>query len=137
MRRVFVDSGYWIGLRNVRDRHHERSRALAQWLVTNRILLVVTPFIFAETQGYFCRIPEIREQVIRDFWENPIVTIERPDLLDYQEALKLLKQRDKSYSFADAISFVCMLRLGLNDVVSYDKHFEQFGQFNVIDGSQL
>jgi predicted nucleic acid-binding protein len=137
MKRVFVDSAYWIGLRDKGDPHYPASRRIARWLIDNRFFLVVTPFIFAETHAYFCRIPELREMVIRDFWENPIVSFEQPSYQDHTEAVKILAQRDKCYSFADAVSFVVMQRLGLRDVVTYDRHFVQFGKFNVIDGTQI
>lgn len=132
MKRVFADSAYWIGLRDKGDLCHQSSRRIARWVVENRIFLVVTPFIFAESHAYFSRIPEIREMVIRDFWQNPIVSFEQPSYQDHLEAVKILAQRDKCYSFADAVSFVVMLRLGLQDVITYDKHFVQFGRFNVI-----
>jgi uncharacterized protein len=135
MRSAFADSAYWIGLRNKQDPYHQTSRKLARWLVENRVILVVTPFIFAEVHAYFCRVPEIRELVIRDFWSNPILKLEEPTFQDYTEAIKILNQPDKTYSFADAVTFVVMLRLGLREVVTYDRHFHQFGQFNVIDGS--
>jgi len=138
MRRVFADSAYWIGLRNKTDPLHARSRKIAQWLVQNRCMLVVTPFIFAETQAYFCRVPELREMVIRDFWENPLVIFEQPSFLDQKEAVKILREHDdKSYSFVDAVSFVVMMRLGLTEVATYDRHFQQTGRFSVIDGAQL
>ena len=137
MRRIFVDSSYWIALRNRQDRYHADSKRIARWLIDNRFYLVVTPFIFAETHAYFSRVPEIREMVIRDFWENPIVKIEQPSPKDHIHAIELLHQRDKTYSFADAVSFVVVDRLELRQAVSYDGHFHQFGQFKVIDGRHL
>ncbi len=138
MRRVFADSPFWIGVRNTQDPHHPRAKKIARWLVENRCLLVVTPFIFAETQAYFCRVPEMRRMVIRDFWENRAVTFEQPSYLDQKEAVGILQSHnDKSYSFADAVSFVMMKRLELQEVVTFDRHFFQFGQFNIIDGSSI
>jgi uncharacterized protein len=138
MRRLFADSAYWIGLRDKTDPFHTRSRKIAKWIVQNRYALVVTPFIFAESHAYFCRIPEIREMVIRDFWENPLVTIEQPSYQDQTQAVGILReQRDKAYSFADALSFVIMMRLNIHEVATFDRHFQQFGQFTIIDGSSL
>jgi predicted nucleic acid-binding protein len=138
MRRVFADSGYWIGLRDKHDPWHQRSRKIAQWLVQNRCLVVVTPFLFAEVQGYFCRVPEIREMVIQDFWENRVLTIEQTTFEDQKRAVGILKkQRDKTYSFADAVSFVVMERLGLSEAISFDQHFAQYGKFMIIDGTNL
>ncbi len=138
MRRIFADSAYWIGLRDKAGPFHARSRKIATWLVHNRYSLVVTPFIFAESHAFFCRVPELRELIIRDFWANALVHFEQPTLQDQKRAVEILKhQRDKTYSFADAISFVVMERLRLNEVATFDEHFRQFGQFTVIDGSDL
>jgi len=138
MRRIFADSAYWIGLRDKGDPFHVRSRKIAMWLVETRCRLVVTPFIFAESHAFFCRVPELRELVIRDFWQNPLIHIEQPTFQDQEQAVKILRNhRDKSYSFADALSFTVMARLELEEVVTFDRHFQQFGHFSVIDGSFL
>lgn len=138
MKRVFADSSYWIGLREKGDPCHVRSRKIAAWLVQNRYTLVVTPFIFAESHAYFCRVRELRELIIRDFWANPLVEFEQPSYLDQTKAVEILKQhRDKSYSFVDAVSFTVMNRMHLTQVVTFDAHFRQFGHFEVIDGSNL
>ena len=72
--------------------------------------------------------------VIRDFFENPILHYENPTIPDQHQALEILKNnRDKSYSFCDAVSFVVMERLGLKRVVTFDQHFEQFGNFEIIN----
>jgi uncharacterized protein len=138
MRRVFADSSYWIGLRDKADPFHIRARKIAAWIVHNRYTLVVTPFIFAESHAFFCRVPELRELIIRDFWANALVHFEQPTFQDQTAAVEILKQqRDKSYSFADTASFVIMLRLRLEEVVTFDGHFRQFGRFTVIDGNAL
>ena len=138
MRRVFVDSAFWIALRHQHDPNHVPARKIARWLLENRCILVVTPFIFAETQAFFCRLPQIRQTVIRDFWENRSVEFEQSTYQDQEQAVQILRRhRDKSYSFADAVSFVVMKRLGLQEVVTFDRHFYQFGGFVVIDGSKL
>ena len=139
MRRVFADSGFWIALRNKGDRFHDRSRQLVQWVAHNKCVLFVTPFIFGETQAFFSRSPTaLKRVVLRDFWENPIVKIEQPSFEDQKQAIEILRQQeDKGYSFADAVSFSVMMRMKLPDVISYDRHFQQFGLFNVIDGSKL
>jgi predicted nucleic acid-binding protein len=135
---IFVDSGYWIALRDERDHLHANARGLAVWMLRQRAELIVTPFIFAEVQGYYSRMRNIRQQVIRDIWENPVVRVEQALPADQQEAVELLKKHaDKNFSFCDAVSFALILRLKIRRVVSFDHHFRQFGQFEVIDGSEM
>lgn len=138
MRQVFADSAFWIALRDKQDRFHPRSRNIAQWIAREKCRLIVTPFIFAETQAFFSRVTELKQMVIRDLWENPIVRLEQPSYEDQKRAVEILRQQeDKTYSFADAVSFVVMARLQLTEVITFDKHFHQFGRFNVIDGTHL
>lgn len=137
MRRVFIDSAFWIAFRLRKDPQNIQAQKIARWLSANRCTLIVTPFIFAESHAYFCR-SIIRHQIVRDFWSNPAVVFEQPSYGDQEKAVKILQEHeDKSYSFADAISFVVMMRLGLQEVVTFDRHFHQFGGFSVIDGTSL
>src|SRR5690606_36552258 len=120
------------------DVHHPDAMAISKMLMENRCRLAVTPFVFAEVYAIFSRRPNVRQQIVRDVWQNPIVRIEQPTYQDQQEALALLKSHsDKSFSFCDALSFVVMNRLGLRAAISFDDHFRQYGKFEVIDGSDL
>ena len=133
MNAVLADASFWVGLRNRRDQCHERSRMIARELLGGRTSLVVTPLIFAEAHAFFVRVPVVREQIIRDFWENAAVHMEDVSHADQRNAIKLLRTYDdKAYSFCDACSFVVMERLGLNRAATFDDHFRQMGKFDVI-----
>jgi predicted nucleic acid-binding protein len=134
MRIIFVDSCFWIGLRDARDGMNRLCTTIAQRILRMQYRLITTPYIFAETHARFSRSVVLRERIIRDFWENPIVSIESPTVADQAAALTILKeQKDKSYSFCDALSFAMMKRMNLREVLTFDDHFRQFGQFEVID----
>jgi predicted nucleic acid-binding protein len=52
---------------------------------------------------------------------------------DYQEALAILDgQADKNYPFCDVLSFVVMRRLEIKQVATFDEHFRQFGEFEIL-----
>ena len=130
---MFADAGYWIGIRNRDDVHHEDALGIARRIVREKIRLVVTPFIFAEVYAILSRNEIVRELFIRDVWENSTVLIEQTVLEDQRDAISLLKQwRDKTFSFTDALSFVVMNRLGIKRAISFDKHFQDYGQFEII-----
>ncbi|MEA3211812.1 MAG: hypothetical protein QOE70_4869 [Chthoniobacter sp.] len=131
--RVLADSSFWVALRVSRDVNHEAARILAARLLRERTRLVVTPLIFAEVHARCCRSVPLREQVIRDIWENPVIEVEHLEPPDYQRAVELLRaQQDKDYPFCDATSFVLMQRLEITRAASYDDHFRQFGRFEVL-----
>jgi predicted nucleic acid-binding protein len=94
----------------------------------------VTTFpVLCETQAHFSRHPKKRRLVLEDLWNNPIVTLESVTHQDQEEAIAILRtQADKAFSLCDATSFVVMRRLGLNQVLSFDEHFRQFGEFEII-----
>src|SRR3954463_6083540 len=127
MRQILADAGYWIALRDQKDVNHPNARKLALWLTRQKYFFVVTPYIFAEVYASFSRMGNIREQIIRDIWQNPIVRVEQCDFEDQQNALDLLVQHhDKSFSFCDSLSFVVMTRMDIAQAASFDQHFHQF-----------
>lgn len=130
---VFLDSSFWICLRNERESHHGRARELTAQLIRQRVSFVITPLVFAETHAYFTRAPRRRQQILDDAERNPLIACEPLSPLDQANATRLLRQhRDKSYSLCDAISFVVMRRLGLKQAAAFDEHFQQFGEFEII-----
>ncbi len=131
---VFTDAGYWIALRDAQDVFHPIALGTARRLVNERFRIVTTSFVFAEVYARFSRMRVIRQQIVRDVWENPLVQVEQATFQDQQNALTLLRQHgDKSFSFTDALSFVIMTRLNVSKAVSFDGHFKQYGKFEIID----
>lgn len=56
------------------------------------------------------------------------VRIIRPTERDETRAREIIhQQRDKDYSYADAISFAVMERIHIRRAWAYDHHFAQFG----------
>jgi predicted nucleic acid-binding protein len=131
--RVFIDASFWIAYRDPREEAHPLARETVGRLFQTRTTFVTTVPVFCEIHAYFVRSPRHRQRVLNDFWRNPLVHIEETMHADQMAALELLeKHEDKSYSFCDALSFVVMRRLGLARVASFDGHFRQFGEFELI-----
>ena len=131
---VFIDASFWIALRHQREEYHPRSREIAAELFADRIIWVSTMFVFAETHTFVSRWPQLSRMVIEDITDNPVFKMEPVQQVDNENALKILGgHRDNSYSFCDAVSFGVMERLGVRRVVTFDRHFEQFGNFELIN----
>ena len=131
--RVFIDASFWIALRDLREPWHERARNATRQLLMDRTQLVFTSLVFAEVHAHFTRSPRTRLQVMHDAQENRAMKWEPVSPSEELEAMDLLRQHnDKQYSFCDAVSFVVMRRLGLQRAASFDKHFRQLGEFEII-----
>lgn len=130
---VFLDASFWIDFRDEEALPHALARKTIGDLFRQRARFVTTLPVICEIHAYFTRSPVTREMVLRELCENPIVTVEDVSAQDQTEALSILrKHRDKDYSLCDALSFVVMRRLSLTRVLSFDDHFRQFGEFEVI-----
>lgn len=133
MNEIFVDASYWIALRSDTQKDHQRALELARAVTAARRVLVTTYLTFAEIHASFTRLPKLRRQVINDFTKSNVTRIVNPEVADYNGAFELLARfDDKSFSFCDAVSFALMKRLGLREALSFDHHFEQIGQFQIL-----
>ena len=130
---VFLDASFWIAYRDERQNLHEQAKRILSAVFRRRIKFVTTLPVLCEIHAHFCRNAKKKRLIIQDFDNNPLVQIEAITNADQQQAFELLRsQTDKTYSLCDAISFVVIRRLGLNQVLSFDKHFRQFGEFEII-----
>ena len=130
---VFLDASFWIAYRDERQNLHEQAKRILSAVFRRRIKFVTTLPVLCEIHAHFCRNAKKKRLIIQDFDNNPLVQIEAITNADQLQAFELLRsQTDKTYSLCDAISFVVIRRLGLNQVLSFDKHFRQFGEFEII-----
>jgi predicted nucleic acid-binding protein len=131
--RIFMDSSFWILLRDGAQPGHDRVVEATRRLLGMRSQLVVTELVLAETHAYFCRSPLRSLQILDDFENNRAIHCEAAGPSDRQGAIELLRRhRDKTWSFCDAISFAVMRRLGIRKAAAADHHFRQIGEFEVI-----
>lgn len=132
-RQVFLDASFWIAYRDERQERHSEARQILIEIFRSRPRIVTTFPVLCEIQAHFSRHPKKRPLVLEDLWNNPIVTLEPVTHQDQEEAISILRtQVDKAFSLCDATSFVIMRKLGLSQVLSFDEHFRQFGEFEII-----
>jgi predicted nucleic acid-binding protein len=132
--RVFLDASFWIVYRDEKGDGHASAKQTVERLFQQRTHFVTTLPVICEIHAYFCRSLVKRERALKDFWNNPVVTIEEISHQDQIAAIELLQQhRDKTFSLCDAVSFVVMRRLNLSRVLARDNHFRQTGEFQIVD----
>jgi predicted nucleic acid-binding protein len=130
---VFLDASFWIAYRDEREDFHQEAKRILSDVFRKRTRILTTFPVICEIHAQFSRSPKKRRVVIEDFRDNPVVGIEEVTHQDQQGAFEVLRrQADKSYSLCDATSFVVMRRIGLRQVLTFDNHFQQFGEFEIL-----
>lgn len=125
---IFVDSSFWIALRNRRDEHHEVAHQLLVAHQSRR--LVTTNQVRGETWTYLRRRSGHAAAVsfLDSIVESPRVQLVRVEAAHETAALAWLRRHDeREYSFVDATSFVVMQTLRLRDAFAFDGDFSAAG----------
>jgi predicted nucleic acid-binding protein len=125
---IFVDTSFWVALRNLRDPRHGEARALLERFANAG--LVTSNQVRGETWTYLRRRAGHASAV--DFLEalerTPRLTLVFVDEALEGEALRWLRRRDeREYSFVDATSFAAMRSLRLREALAFDGDFSAAG----------
>lgn len=131
MKRVFVDTSFWIALANPHDQWHSRAQQAKQRL--GPCTLVTTDEVLVEFLNGISKRggPQIRDRASRTVEalqsdQNVRVIPQSRD--SFMKGLSLFKSRlDKTYSLVDCISFVTMQEESLREFLTSDSHFLSAG----------
>ena len=126
MTAVFADTFYWIALTLPRDAAYERAQQVTDYIVT-------TEEVLAEYLTFFSEAPEsLRRGVAANVGamlsDSGVVRIIPQSHDSFVAGFELYRARpDKGYSLTDCISMQTMRRVGLTEILTNDRHFEQEG----------
>ncbi len=128
--RVFVDTSAFVALLRRDDAYHADAERIQQRLKAERVHLVTTNFVVAETHALLLR--HLGGAAAREFLQEVdgghMAMLVRAEAADETTAkMTIYRQTDKDYSLCDAISFAVMTRLDLRQAWAFDKHFGQYG----------
>lgn len=128
--KIFVDTSAFVALLRRDDAHHADADRIQQRLKAERVGLVTTNFVVAETHALLLR--HLGGAAAREFLTEidgghmaVLVRAEPDDEVGARATI--YRQTDKDYSLCDAISFAVMTRLDLRQAWAFDKHFGQYG----------
>jgi len=125
---IFVDTSFWVALRNRRDSHHAEAAALVG--AHGRAQLVTTNHVRGETWTFLRRRAGHRSAIS---FLDAIGRAERLRIVHVtenqeQQALSWLRRRDdREYSFVDATSFTVMRSLRVREALAFDNDFAAAG----------
>ena len=125
---IFVDTSFWVALRNRRDASHPAARGL--WASRADSSLVTSNHVRGETWTYLRRRcghgPAVDFlNALEGSARLQIVGLEKRQ---EEEAFRWLRRRDeREYSFVDATSFVLMRGLRIREALAFDGDFTAAG----------
>jgi len=125
---IFVDTSFWIALRNRRDPHHEEAVALLGQL--SDAPLVTSNHVRGETWTYLRRRAGHGAAVgfLDAVERSPRVRVLAIGAKREDEALRWLRRHDeREYSFVDATSFALMRSSKIRQALAFDGDFSAAG----------
>ena len=130
MRKVFVDTGAFVAVRNSSEDEHDRARTALTGLVAERAQLFTSNYVFAETYAALL-IRLGRDEALawgRRFRSSRAIELIRVEAEIEEAAFALLEEEEKEgWSFVDATSFALMDREGTREALTFDRHFARRG----------
>jgi hypothetical protein len=128
---LFVDSGGWVALFNVRDRDHERAAAFWREVRKRRRALLTTDYVLDETYTLIRRtragLPGAVE-FHRLVTGSRLIEIAEIDARRREQAWELFtRYDDKVLSYTDCTSFALLQERGLSEVFTFDGDFGKVG----------
>lgn len=125
---IFVDTSFWVALRNRRDDHHDEARRLLR--ANAATPLVSTNHVSGETWTFLrLRAGHGSATNFLDFTDETMrLHVEHVDAATEEEAMGWLsRHEEREYSFVDATSFAWMRRLGIRDAFAFGGDFAAAG----------
>jgi uncharacterized protein len=133
MKKIFIDTGAWDAIEDSGDVNHEAAMIFKD-KIDNRYELITSNYIldetytlllrnigYARTVAFHKQIEMLTEagvlqviQLSENIIENAWVVFEKFN-------------QDKCWSFTDCASYAVMKDLDIDEVFSFDRHFEQMG----------
>jgi predicted nucleic acid-binding protein len=127
---IFVDTGAFLGRYLANDQHHQDAQSLWQKVRQQRMPCVTSNFVLDETFTLLARRGSYRfaAEKARTINVSEAFQIFRPDAKDERAAVELMEKfADQGVSFTDCVSFVLMRKASLEQVFTFDDHFERAG----------
>jgi predicted nucleic acid-binding protein len=128
--RLFVDSGAWIALRSRRDQHHAEADRLFREAFSQRIALLTTNLVIAETHRLtlFRAGDQPALRALELVQASTSVTIRFPTADDHAAAIRWLgRMAPRPLTYTDAVSFAIMEATGCDHVLGFDRDFAAAG----------
>jgi len=130
-RAVLWDSSAILALLDADDADHERAAFIARKIAAERRPSFVTNYIEAETHALLLHKLG-RALALEWLLQGGLPVIRVLPREEEQAKDILLRHADKDWSLCDAISFAVLELREVRSAFSFDRHFRQYGRFEVL-----
>ncbi len=125
---IFVDTSFWVALRNRRDPHHTQAVGLLKKHADSR--LVTSNHVRGETWTFLRR--RMGHSSAVDFLDavdrsERITVLRVEDDLEEKARAWLRRRDEREYSFVDSTSFAMMRSRGITQALAFDGDFAAAG----------
>ena len=125
---IFVDTSFWVALRNRGNPHHEEAKLLLK--SHERTRLITSNHVRGETWTFLRRRCGHAAAVsyLDGVQNSSRIDVLPVELVQETAALRWLRQHDeREYSFVDATSFALMRKLRVSRAFAFDGDFSAAG----------
>jgi uncharacterized protein len=134
MRSVIVDSSAFLSLEDPAERSHDDTVAAVREFVSSRVRLLTTNFVFDES--YTLILTRLGRARAVSWGESlqagKLIELLRVDQVHERRAWEIIVAfEDKDFSYTDATTFAVAENLGIDEALSLDRHFHEFGRLRV------
>lgn len=133
MKKIFIDTSAWDAIEDSGDANHEAAMIFKDE-IANRYELITSNYILDETytlllinMGYE-RTVAFHRQLEMLIKAGVLQVIQLSENI-IEKAWNIFEKynQDKCWSFTDCTSYAAMTELDIDEVFSFDRHFEQMG----------
>ncbi len=132
--KVFIDTGAYYAAFFKRDQYREQALKVWQQLKQADVRTYTTNHIIDELATHLARTADYSFSAVKieEIYDSEVM-IYRPSREAEKEAVELFrKYADQKVSFTDCLSFVYMKRLSIRTAFTFDRHFADVVQFQVV-----
>lgn len=126
---IFLDTGYFKGLIDEKDVHHETALNIKDYLNYSNETTVINTTVLVETLNKTKGIENINGIYDEINSENQIIPLTRED---YLKSLMINGWYMNSINYSDCTIINTMMKLKIRKIVSFDRGFEKIKGYHVI-----
>ncbi|WP_407421513.1 PIN domain-containing protein [Methanobrevibacter sp.] len=127
---IFLDSGYFKGLMNYKDAHHNDSLKIQEYLNNSNETTVINTTVLVETLNNTVKTNILAKDMFNVLYsQNQIIQLTYED---YLKSLEVNMWYGNSINYGDCTIINTMINMSIIDIVTFDSDFEKVNGFNII-----